>query len=457
MGTGAVLALPPSADIPLSSSPLACSAPGDCVIVGSFRHYANEVPLVMTETDGNWGAAQMLLPPANARTTEDSMAHLTSVACVPSGPCLAVGSYLTNPRNEEPMIAVESGGSWGATHELVPSLAGWTGKASPEGQLSSASCLPSGSCVALGWVWTEEGQSGYRAPATVSDASGSWKWEWVDKEEAEGQARYLEALACWSPGSCAAVGTYTHAGPCPSEPEGICKFEEVPIAAIQTAERWEPPWQVLPEGGLRSVSCAPEGPCAAAGHYRGSQTDAPIVATGAELGGALQIQPPENAESGGGARLESVSCPPVGPCVAVGSYRADNGSDEAMAVSGGGVEMHPQGPAVLLRNRVIRVRRNGKAAIRLSCLTPGNCMGTLMLTAKGEQAGRQTEIAFAHFFAPTGRVRTTRIRLRRAGRALLVARHGRFPARLTIDKTFPAPARVEVHKVRLRQHGTARR
>ena len=155
---------------------------------------------------------------------------------------------------------------------------------------------------------------------------------------------------------------------------------EAPVIATQAGGAWGAVEEVLlpvdaalePDFGyLSSVSCPPSGPCVAVGSYRESSDNwEAMLATGLVLGAAMEIAPPANAASNPLAYLHSVSCPSSGPCVAVGGYIDSSGDRQAMAVSGGGNEEVAATGTISLHGSRIPVRSNGKGAIKQSELPP---------------------------------------------------------------------------------------
>ncbi len=129
------------------------------------------------------------LPPPRGGTYV--FGRLFSVACPPSGSCVAVGSYASGEvSGSDAMVVSESDGVWNQASEIVP-------PSSPalrvEARLDSVACPAAGSCVAIG-----EYDGGAMA---VSESDGVW-----------GQAIgipgvALQSIACRAPGSCVAIGT----------------------------------------------------------------------------------------------------------------------------------------------------------------------------------------------------------------------------------------------------------
>ena len=112
---------------------------------------------------------------------------------------------------------------------------------------------------------------------------------------------------------------------------------------------------------------------------------------------------------------------------------------------------------VSLVSRVITVRRNGRAAVKLSCRGTAKCAGILKLTVKTRprkkrHPGKPEIIAISKFAVAPHTTAVIELKLNRAGRSLMKATHGRLSASLTIMETAPAPSHIDKQSVRLTQH-----
>jgi len=108
---------------------------------------------------------------------------------------------------------------------------------------------------------------------------------------------------------------------------------------------------------------------------------------------------------------------------------------------------------VSLASRRLTTTNHGKAAVKLTCVGTGKCVGELTLTVKTRDGGRKgrskTTIATAAFSIQPGETITVELRLSPTGRTLLSADRGRLAATLTIRKSSPAPSQTHTENVDL--------
>ena len=90
-GPAIPLTLPADAEGPpavqlATLSGVTCTSPGNCVAVGRYsRSDDSRWPIVVTESNGQWGTAQLLGLPQGAPTTAAQNAGLASVTCCQPG------------------------------------------------------------------------------------------------------------------------------------------------------------------------------------------------------------------------------------------------------------------------------------------------------------------------------------------------------------------------------------
>lgn len=119
---------------------VACGAPTSCVAIGDSG--SGTGPFVEDWNGARWAADPPLLPAATSPT-------LTDASCSSSAACLVVGSYTPGP-SAEPVSEYWNGKGWSLEH--VPLPADGTG-----GSFSALSCLPTGRCLAIGTYDTTRG------------------------------------------------------------------------------------------------------------------------------------------------------------------------------------------------------------------------------------------------------------------------------------------------------------
>ncbi len=128
---------------------MSCSSVGNCSAGGHFES-TNIEPFVVNESNGSWGSAEEVpgIEKLNNAPSGSSIgASINQVSCYLPGNCGAVGYFSNSSKVQEAFVVSEIGGVWGGAI-IVPGVRS-LGAAS---QLSTVSCVRSGSCIALGGV-----------------------------------------------------------------------------------------------------------------------------------------------------------------------------------------------------------------------------------------------------------------------------------------------------------------
>jgi hypothetical protein len=168
----------------------------------------------------------------------------------------------------------------------------------PSVQVSSVSCVAEDSCIAVGSYLDEYGSQ----DALIESQSPSG---WSAAEAPGGVDGGLESVTCIAVGSCVAVGG--------------------DLVEIETGLTWAP--VLLSSTSLpyllnfSSVSCPASGSCVAVGSAYTSSGYYPVGAIATESDGSWSVQvapAPADGSSYPGTPLESVACPAVNECTAVG-------------------------------------------------------------------------------------------------------------------------------------------
>jgi len=186
---------------------VSCLSAGNCVAVGVGVFPAGLEGIIDQETNGTWATSPTIAALPNDASVSSQEAELTSVSCVPSGTCEAVGGYLDTTSNLVPLTIQRIGGSW-----VSPSTVGLpAGALSPEyGYFSSVSCITtSGLCEAVGQYSTTGG--GGQALTALS-RGGAWHASQTLPAPAElsstPPAALLNGVYCQQSGACSAVGGF---------------------------------------------------------------------------------------------------------------------------------------------------------------------------------------------------------------------------------------------------------
>ncbi|MGD0198271.1 MAG: hypothetical protein ABSC56_10260 [Solirubrobacteraceae bacterium] len=316
-GAPAVEAASTYGDTVLAS--VACTSPGNCVAVGHDEDSHQGQAMVASETNGAWGAAGQIRLPPGAATGLSLGGQLNGVACTGAGSCVAVGAYQTEAGPPELMVATETGGVWARARELLPALPRVVDE---QATLNAVTCTGPGDCIAVGGETTSAGSQAI----VVSETTGVWgSPSAVALPAPTSGLADLNSVTCTSAGDCVAVGAFD---------DEHANYE--PIVVSQTGGVWGTASEVeLPDGantatatqnaGFDSVACPSVGDCVAVGYY----SDTYSVATfGPSAGPANAMVAGENAgvwsqatqlSTASPATLKGVTCASTGNCVAVGS------------------------------------------------------------------------------------------------------------------------------------------
>ena len=306
---------------------ISCWSAGNCVAVGAQvnGNWESLSGTIATEVDGTWGA-----PVKVANTYQ-----FFTVSCLDASHCVAAGQELYG-NSMRPTIVVKTPDGWQAARRLTGTgtsgaypfgvscvdatnciVVGTTGDghvgyfsevdgtwdtgmtaASPWGQLNSVSCLPSGTCTAVGEhsVWTGTttsltllttlnvadsyelrsvscldashctavGSGGYRASPLVASTSDGSTWSITDLpgdyEPWSPKSVALSGVSCTSATKCVAVGTkgspYDEAG-------------TTAISFVESDGSWGDIMTIgQPNSGsswMSSISCGSSSTCGAVG------------------------------------------------------------------------------------------------------------------------------------------------------------------------------------------------
>ena len=145
--------------VPAGSSTVsqaACTAPGNCTVVGVYPTDNPHTMFVSTEVRGHWGPARVLI-------TGHPRTEANALSCPDVRDCVVAGVYQSaDQMNQYSFIDSEVSGSWGTPQ--VVSLPNSTG-VDPNGGVATVACASAGNCVVGGsdiinndgWVETESG------------------------------------------------------------------------------------------------------------------------------------------------------------------------------------------------------------------------------------------------------------------------------------------------------------
>ncbi len=229
---------------------------------------------------------------------------LTSVSCVGSNSCMAVGNA-TPSSNVQPLSEAWNAGAWSITTAPLP--AGANG-----GSLAAVACSATTACATAGFA--ENNVSGVRT-AMFQSWDGT-AWAGVALQSPLGvQGDSLSAVSCPTSNACTAVGG----------------FRNTAGRFVSLAERWDgATWAVQstpnPSGEtvsrLSGVSCPSASTCIAVGTTFGGKHPAPLAEQWDGTKWVIQSLPSPNSNA---PELSAISCASAASCIAVGAYSGSGG------------------------------------------------------------------------------------------------------------------------------------
>jgi len=180
-----------------------------------------------------------------------------------------------------------------------------------------------------------------------------------------------DSVSCGSSGYCSAGGFYYDSS-----------GNRQAFLVTQSGGSWGTAKQVVGTAalnaggaaGILSVSCPPSGNCSAGGYYLDSSGNFQaflVSRSNGTFGTAKEVPGTAALNAGGGAEIESVSCPPSGNCTAGGEYTDSSGIQQAFVVSqvNGTYGQAKEVPGTAKLN----TGSGGAKIDSVSCASSGNC------------------------------------------------------------------------------------
>jgi len=312
---------------------IACTAVGACVAVGAYNDLQdNQSPLVETLSGGSWTSAVPPLPgDANHKD-----AFLSQVACPAQDTCVATGWYEDQSGDSQPLIETLSGGTW--TAQKAPLPAGAVARKPNSSDLATGlfllKCPTAGNCVATGDYASQDGGT-QGLIDTLSGGTWTSQMAPLPSDAAANPVANLLAIACPAPGACLAAGRYTAR-------DGRGRF----LTETQSGGTWTPgtaplpadaagnqKWSISQVTGFTAAACTAPGTCVAAGSY--FLTDNTVQGVIDTLSGGTWTSARAPVPAGAASAkqyiyLDSAACPAAGDCLAVGGYKVQDGSSQAL-------------------------------------------------------------------------------------------------------------------------------
>jgi hypothetical protein len=203
-----------------------CPSRASCTAVGAYLDSSTHIyGLIDSFSDGKWQGFAAPEPTmdtsgadAGTDADEEEGATLASVACTPAGLCISVGSYKDSKGFQTGLIDILARGAWDALAAPEPSTDSLGGRPGSDATLEagtalkSATCLPTGVCLAVGTYNDSRGDSvgliamlrhaAWRASAAPAPPSPFQLGIRVR------QTVVVQATSCAPDGFCVLVGNY---------------------------------------------------------------------------------------------------------------------------------------------------------------------------------------------------------------------------------------------------------
>lgn len=248
---------------------VACSSAGNCSAIGTYvDNQGVQRAVVFTERDGQWGLGQAIAPPASASL----YAHVTlsALACAPTGPCTAVGTYYDHGGATQVFATTNAGGPW-STGRLVsmPANAAPNPKAFFYG-FQDVACATATTCSAGGQY---RSRGGLYQGFIADEVNGVWRTATelsLPSGTEAGKNGGVVAMSCVSAGNCRAGAAYL---------DGAGRYQALVVSQVNGT--WEPGSKIALPGGASSVGvaggvyaliCHQDNRCTASGSYLATGT-----------------------------------------------------------------------------------------------------------------------------------------------------------------------------------------
>jgi hypothetical protein len=304
---------------------IVCFAAADCLAAGTYST-GQIISLAqgVTENVGAGvaenlsGATWRAWPLGSDASARDPQIAIQGLACPVPAKCIAVGFYYADTAavaltvaDSRPAVLTIAGSS--STPVRVPLPA----DARPSGGLSSLyslACTSPVSCVAVGSYTDTHGRN-QGLIETLERGSWTPATAALPADAAAGQKAYLYGIACTAPGSCIAVGTYTGPG-------GATESLVETIKDGRLSGERAPGLAGKPGGELNAIACPGPSTCVAVGEYATADKSVPVIEnlSGTAWAESSPALPANASKATQPVYLNAVSCASTTYCVAVGGY-----------------------------------------------------------------------------------------------------------------------------------------
>jgi hypothetical protein len=226
---------------------------------------------------------------------------------------------------QQGFVADEGHGVWGTAIEVLGLEALNKGGGA---DVLSVSCGSAGNCAAVGYYSWDPGVPYFRINGFVAtELGGRWSKAVTFPAKDSSGATDVASVSCAPAGNCLAGG-----GAAANYFGNSHAFLGAELAGRWGASRTVPGLRALNLGGsgswVNSVACASTGNCAAGGYYsdRSHHQQGFVVSERLGVWGtAIEVPGLGALNTGGSAKVGSLSCPSPGSCAAGGFYTGGSG------------------------------------------------------------------------------------------------------------------------------------
>jgi large repetitive protein len=453
-------------------SGVSCAA--TCTAVGAYLNGSSAwTPMIATQGAGGAWTAKAVTDPAGA----SEYTALNAISCPSTGACEAVGTYGDASSHEQSWVVQITDGIAGTSQDVtVPGTATSTAEA-PEAAagiglslrdgLTGVSCPSGGACMTVGTVESSSTTEPEAVAAPITQGTvGTFT-----ALPSSGLLDYVTSVSCWDASDCVAGGLSASI-----DGAGATATSEV-------NGTWSAPVAILnpsvPAGASESislpeaVSCSSPGVCVMAGFSlsetgsgppTGTETEGsffaysalpPTITTSKLPAAKVGVRYKATLKSSGGVGTSTWAVTagslPKGLTLNA-STGVISGTPKTNGQSGFIVTASNAGPPSLSATAGISItvgaaasvhvaysQISGHAAMLVLTCAGANCAGKLKLTDK---VGKHTvTLASGHYSVKAGSTKVTKVKLNRAGAALLT-KLGRVSGKLTLTPTGAKKAAV---------------
>jgi hypothetical protein len=305
---------------------VSCADAGACAAGGhTVSKDGDEEPFVADETSGSWGAAQPLQD--IDKLNKIGRGIVTAISCGAPGDCVAAGVYGDGNRVTHAFAAEEASGNWGPARPLQDMDKLTTGESEP----MSVSCSGPGSCAIAGFYDSPDFTQ--RQAFVIDERHGFWGPAQQVPGTADRNINHfatVNSVSCTAPGECTAVGYY-------STPDGRHQY-----VTQEQGGTWQPAIRDLTRKGspgngfgveANAVSCGAPRNCVVTGEFADAKNGSHLFVLNQvdgswgkirELPGSAKL----NVQKFG--RMLTVSCATAGNCAVGGFYEDAGGKTQGL-------------------------------------------------------------------------------------------------------------------------------